>query len=561
MPDFEVTAPDGRTFIVTAPEGATQADVLAYAKQNMSQLAAPERSAGERVARGVGLAGKGFNDAIGSAIGMLPDAVGSGLRLFGLPSSEPGQYTRWAQGALNALGRNDTPETTAEKAIYGAARGVGDVAGMMAPAGMVSAASKAGGLARGVAQTMLASPGLQLASGAVGGAVGEATDSPVAGFAAGMAVPLAVGGARLAVSPGGARVSEESRRLVDVARAEGIPLTPGQVTGSRPLRATESVFATLPSTAGRQAALDQTQREAFNRAALGRAGVRGENLATPDVLNTARERIGGEIGEIAQRNTMQLTPGVLADVQQVANDARRYLPSDKAKPVLSRVADLLDKVDGKTFQVEGAAYAKLDSALGAQIRGEADGNVRNTLQSLRDALRAGMDASISGDDAAAWQRARRDYANLMMITRAMNAPNVNTAAGNIPPAALSTAVAAGPQRNFAMGRGDLNDLSRVGRAFIQDTVPNSGTPERLAIQNMLTGGALGGGALYGGASPLSALGLTAAALAGPRVAQAAYYSPLMQNYLTNQLAERALPRVTGGALRAVAAGQARGLLD
>ena len=33
MPDFEITAPDGRKFIVTAPDGATQDEVLAYAQK------------------------------------------------------------------------------------------------------------------------------------------------------------------------------------------------------------------------------------------------------------------------------------------------------------------------------------------------------------------------------------------------------------------------------------------------------------------------------------------------------------------------------------------------
>lgn len=35
MPDFEITSPDGRKFVVTAPDGATQEQILAYARQNM----------------------------------------------------------------------------------------------------------------------------------------------------------------------------------------------------------------------------------------------------------------------------------------------------------------------------------------------------------------------------------------------------------------------------------------------------------------------------------------------------------------------------------------------
>ena len=37
MPRFEITAPDGRLFEVTAPEGASQAEVLAYAQQNFGK--------------------------------------------------------------------------------------------------------------------------------------------------------------------------------------------------------------------------------------------------------------------------------------------------------------------------------------------------------------------------------------------------------------------------------------------------------------------------------------------------------------------------------------------
>ncbi|QGH72222.1 coil containing protein [Caudoviricetes sp.] len=51
MPKFEITAPDGRLFEVTAPEGASQAEVLAYAQKNFGQP--PKTSIGQK-ALGVG---------------------------------------------------------------------------------------------------------------------------------------------------------------------------------------------------------------------------------------------------------------------------------------------------------------------------------------------------------------------------------------------------------------------------------------------------------------------------------------------------------------------------
>ena len=50
MARFEITAPDGRLFEVTAPEGASQAEVLSYAQQNFGQ---PSTTLGQK-AIGVG---------------------------------------------------------------------------------------------------------------------------------------------------------------------------------------------------------------------------------------------------------------------------------------------------------------------------------------------------------------------------------------------------------------------------------------------------------------------------------------------------------------------------
>ena len=68
MPRFEITAPDGRLFEVTAPEGASQADVLAYAQQNFNQ---PKESSVGQKAIGVGEA------ALTAGTGALGQLVGN----------------------------------------------------------------------------------------------------------------------------------------------------------------------------------------------------------------------------------------------------------------------------------------------------------------------------------------------------------------------------------------------------------------------------------------------------------------------------------------------------
>ena len=520
----------------------------------------PERSTGERIMRGVGITGQGFNNAIGSAVGFLPDLVGSGLRAVGLPSSEPGQYTRMAQQGLNALGRNDIPETPVERNLMQVGEGMGGAASIMAPAAMVGQFAKAGGMAQKIGSALSSQPALQLASGAAGGSVAQATDNPWLGMAASLAVPAAVSIGRGLISPGaGVAMNPETQRLAGVAAAENIPLTPGQATGSRPLKAMESVFGTLPLTAGPQAKVVEGQRTAFNRAVLGKAGTSAD-LATPDVLKSTLDRAGGAISEIAGRNTMKLDAEGMQAVNKITREVAKTYTDDVSKPIVKRVQDFIDKIDTKTMTVEGKQFAALDSELAAEASSAANGNVRRLIGDLRDKLRGMMDRSISPADAEDWLQARRDYAIGSTVKEAMNSPNIPATAGHISPAALAQAVAAGPQANFAMGRGSLNDLSRVGKAFVQESIPNSGTPERLAMQGLLTGSTMGG-AMLSGANPGATAAMTALSLGLPRGIQALYNSPAGKAYLTNMMADRLIGKPTQGAVAGMTLAQAKSILE
>jgi len=68
MPKFEITSPDGRLFEVTAPAGASQDEVLAYAQQNFGQ---PKGSTVGQKALGVGEA------ALSAGTGVIGQFVGN----------------------------------------------------------------------------------------------------------------------------------------------------------------------------------------------------------------------------------------------------------------------------------------------------------------------------------------------------------------------------------------------------------------------------------------------------------------------------------------------------
>ena len=76
MPDYEITAPDGQKFRVTAPEGATPVQVLEYARERFSSsVSAPAPPAGpERTAaRGLGLGVRNVVQGVAALPGLAYD--------------------------------------------------------------------------------------------------------------------------------------------------------------------------------------------------------------------------------------------------------------------------------------------------------------------------------------------------------------------------------------------------------------------------------------------------------------------------------------------------------
>ena len=159
---YEITAPDGRRFAITAPEGATQEQVLAYAQQQMGGNAPPEEDAG----RGGG-ALPFLNRGIASVLGMPVDLANLALKYTGMPVSDQpfggsasiesgmSRFGR-ATGAQMVPGVDQQPETPAEYI----GRGVGESVGMLVPGYGAArlAASSANPLVAGVGQRIAQAP-------------------------------------------------------------------------------------------------------------------------------------------------------------------------------------------------------------------------------------------------------------------------------------------------------------------------------------------------------------------------------------------------------------------
>lgn len=329
--------------------------------------------------------------------------------------------------------------------------------------------------------------------------------------------------------------------LAQEAAARNIPLSAGQATGSRPMQIMESVMEDLPFTSGRQLAARQTQREAFNRE-VGRTFGTPEAAITPEVAGAARSKLSETFTDLSKRNALNVTDDVLSRLGKIESDANRFGTGDISKAVSNRIDDFLSRADTKG-QVSGLAYRRFDSALGRSMRSTSNGDLRFALGEIRDVVRSAMDESISAADQSAWRAARQQYGNLMTVAPLAARSETGDVSGRT---LLSAANTANKGARFG-APSELATLGRIGRAFVADQGPNSGTAQRQFYRDLMTSGGRAGVGAGVGAGAFAATGndpFTGAAIGGgamaagllaPRAVQSFMQSPFGYSYLTRGL--------------------------
>jgi len=523
----------------------------------------PKAPPGDPVARVVGQGVRGVNQALYGAPAALldvaalpfegsaaltnalglssgPSAVGESLRAGakGLRAA-PDAIANTAGAALGIGPQDFEPKTRAEKVAGKVGEYTGNVLASLVPATAVARYATPGTVTQGVAQTLASQPAAQIASGVIGGATEGYTDSAIAGTAASLATPLVVAGIRRSLTPVGNRLSDQEQRLIAAAQAENIPLTPAQATGNPTLKTAEATMATLPLSSGPMERTFRGQRQAFNRAVLERAGIQADE-ASPDTLNRAFAQIGQEFDTLSTQTTLNVDRQFAQDIADVTQRYGRRLDGNVAGVFRSYVEDIYPALQaasqpGARPQIAGDIYKNIREDLGRTIRGSGQNPpLQRALQGIQDALDDAVERSSSGGLRDAWQDVRRRYSALMTVDRAMQGgTQADRAAGNIPYSGLKQAVQQSDPRGFSRGRGQLNELARIGE-YLSNKVPDSGTVPRGQMANLLTGGAL-----FSAGTAGMDMGAGAVAALTPWAASRLYNSPLMYRYLTNQAVQPA----------------------
>lgn len=503
--------------------------------------AAPKETLGGKIGKLADQFSQGKNDVIANTAGAPVDSIAFLLKHVGVPIDKPVGGSESLKGIFNyagslpgrvsdavsqrSLAPFDAPPAAAppptdlpEKIARGVGEGVGGAASALVPAAAVARLAPVGSVTQGVANTLASQPGAQVAMGAVGGGVTEGTGNPLYGLGASLAVPGVNSLVRTAISPVRNVLTAQEQNLVNAGQREGIRMTPANLTGSPTLKAVEETANQLPLANGPMRATLRGQREDFNSAVLRRAGVDATD-ASPETIQRGFTNLGQTFDDLATRTNIRIDPQFVNEVRAVENDYGRRLETNVAPIFRSYVEDLAPVLQagitpGANPQVAGEVYARIRSDMGRTMRSSNNPPLREAIGGLMEAFDNAMERSAPGQLGGEWQEARRQYQALMTIDTAMRGGTAgNRAAADIPFGALKSAVASGDRAGYSRGRGQLNELSRVGD-FLADKVPNSGTVTRQMVSNPLNWPSLvAGGAL-----------------------SKAYNSRAGQAYLTNNLA-------------------------
>lgn len=480
MPVFEITAPDGRKFRVTAPEGAAKEDVLRYAQANMP-AAQPE--ADDPGALQAGLIGAG----------RTVDRLIKGVK----------QPFLGAEAAAQLKGEEES-----NARIYAGLqekRPIATMLGEVAP--LVAGLPAVGGI--GSAAVLGALPGAleygapeeraQRASlGAVGGAVGAGAGQLIGRVA----------------QPFRPAVSETQQAAQDAAGRLGVQLRAGEITGSRPLRWAEAALNDLPIAGGMAQKAETARREAINAAGARSMGQQGTEI-TEGLFAKARDDIGNVFDNLLQNRQITLGPKFRSDVQKIAES--KVLPALRDESTDAVIAPFQNMPAGK-IKVSGEWFQQNKTALDQAIRGAytaGENGKAKALEAFEDALVDAAKASMNTTERKAFEAAQKQWASLRLLETGKVVE-----AGNIMPGRLDSALINRYKDAYKEGKltGELPDIGKLGQVY--KPLPQSGTTPRAFYSGLASGAGL--------LNPL----ITAGAFAAPPLAQKFMQSTPGRNYLT-----------------------------
>lgn len=523
---YKVRDPQGREREIRGPAGASDADVLAQAQKLFGGGNAAAQIEGDAITEGA----KNFTDDM-SGLDKFMAGAGKAVADTGRGLKQLASFVVPGMDS-NAITADIIEARKRDKALMDTGAGMaGDIAGNVAIALLPGASLKgAGAVASKVPMLARTAPALNAAgsalmaptsiksAAAVGGGMGliqpaadateRVTNALIGAGTAAAAQGLTKGLSRVAAP----QTRPEVKALID----EGVDLTPGQIVGGAAQRV-EDGLTSLPVVGDAIKAAQRRGIESFDTAAINRSlapigkslpkGMKGREAiafaqqALGDAYDDLLPRMVGALDNAPPANALSGAAGQAAKptFRQELDVIRKMGTDGLPEAQAGQLGRIIDKEVIGRFTQEGRASGEtlknIESKLGKMAKdfgrsenydvrtmGDAVEEIRNAMRRMIEDVNPGHGEQLAAVNSG--------YANFKRIQKAAGA--VGAKDGVFTPAQLQSAVKAldrsKDKGRFAVGEALMQDLSEPAKSVLSQTVPDSGTPFRLANLATMGGG-------------------------------------------------------------------------
>jgi hypothetical protein len=525
MAQFEITAPNGEKFLITAPENASEKDVLAYAanqfnKQQTTQTVAPvnpveDMSTGKRFVSGMGV---GLSN-IGRGVGQR---LREGLEFVSPPSKGLGQDITGNRGgaASDVLGLPTEQDIIASRQanaplLNTTAGQAGNVTGQvlgLAPTAFIPGANTYGGAAALGALTgfltptagdesRLANIGIGAGGGVVGQKIGNVLTKALSrptqqatrnlGQQAASQAEAELSGEALARGVGRGYnygyVGDDISAGLNASRKEalkkgtqlGFKVTPGQATGSKSLQQLEAKLESQPMTSGTFNEIKAKNQTVLNRVAAKAIGEKSD-VVDSALLGKAQERIGGVYKLVADDKPRMINADDFLSKLSAIEDEFEGLATVTDNVLVNKFLNYATKgeITGKQAQDLASKLGKV--ATNNMTSPSGDKALGLALYQVKDQVDDVLQQGLSGKTAKAFADARSQYRNLMLLTQRSGV--INPSSGDVNGVALAGLLQQKDKTGFLFNKNntDLFNAARFAQAF-KPLVGDSGTATRSVV--------------------------------------------------------------------------------
>lgn len=525
MPDYNVTSPDGQKFKITAPDGASQDEILAYAQKQF----APKKPLTETNPSEYDPDSQAFQAKYGplsqSNFENFRAAWGKAVTDLGRGAKQLGQAIapKWAGGGTGYIASQVQQDEVKRRdaALLNTKSGfAGNIAGnvatalptMFIPGVNTYSGAAVLGAGLGAAQPVGTqdSRGTNAALGAAGGVAGKYVGGKIGDWASQVRDSLRASQSAASASSGGAgsaagvsgevnatlrnaggsvgtvgddasaAISNSQRNLIERGKALGLRVTPGQASGSRALQQMEAKLESQPMTSGPFNQIKSDNAKGITRAFLKAIGEEGDE-ASSDVLQRADTRIGEVFENAAQKHSIVYDDVLQSSLADIEGKASSELGKSEFAVLKKQLENVVDKAATGNGKFDGAQYQAMRESLG-RLSGNSSSGIGHWARQIRNSLDDALERSAGDGAGKALREARSQY---RILATAMGRVGAINPSGNVQPGLMANALSNSDKRGYLLGKNqsDLYNALRFAQAF-KPLVGDSGTATRSPVQGI-----------------------------------------------------------------------------